>query len=137
MSKQPAPSDQAAFPPAAALPSEPMELDETQETGEGNDTDMRDAGTEVDVSRPHNTVPPRSATTTKAAPPPPSAKGKGKAKARDQGAEAHMAALQDVAKDPRHLAQGLEALGQETFNGKSLTDPIKSVTVRPSPPRLP
>ncbi|GAA5904430.1 hypothetical protein JCM8208_004192 [Rhodotorula glutinis] len=132
-SKQPAPSDQAAFPPAATLPSEPMELDETAETGEGNDTDMRDAEPDVDVSRAHNTVPPRS-TETKAnqpaAPPPPatSAKGKGKGKARDHGGDGPMAALQDVAKDPRHLAQGLEALGQDTFNGKSLTDPIKSVT---------
>ena len=41
-----------------------------------------------------------------------------------------MKSMQDVGGDPRHLADGLEALGQENYKGKALTDPIKSVTVR-------
>ncbi|GAA6054796.1 hypothetical protein JCM3770_007439 [Rhodotorula araucariae] len=105
------PSAAAAFPPATTLPSEPMELDETTESGEG-DTDIRYALPDVDTSRPRNQVPPRSN---------PSLKGK----ARDNHA---LAPLQDVASDPHHLAQGLQALAQDTFKGKSLTDPVKSVT---------
>ncbi|GAA6005244.1 DNA-directed RNA polymerase III core subunit RET1 [Rhodotorula paludigena] len=113
----------AHLPPAATLPSEPMDLDETQETGDG-DTDMLDPAvphTELDVSRPRNDVPPRAAAASKRAS---AAKGKGKERARD----GEFAPLQDVGKDARHLADGLEALGQDSFKGKSLTDPVKSVT---------
>ncbi|BGP51529.1 DNA-directed RNA polymerase III complex subunit Rpc2 [Rhodotorula kratochvilovae] len=117
-SPSPPPSNAAAFPPATTLPTEPMELDETAETGEGDADDARNARPEVDTSRPRNAVPSRATA---------AAKGKGKGKARDDTGGS-MAALQDVAKDAHHLAQGLEALGQETFNGKSLTDPVKSVT---------
>ncbi|GAA5858605.1 hypothetical protein JCM8547_001387 [Rhodosporidiobolus lusitaniae] len=137
----------AALPPAKALPTEPMDLDETEETGEG-DTEMVDSSSAVIADAPKaedvgakpaagkkspaqggkgkkkavdeveelDEEPPTKRTT----------RGKGKEKEREQGGE--MKAVQDVAKDARHLAEGLEAMGQDGWKGKALTDPVKSVT---------
>ncbi|BGP27572.1 DNA-directed RNA polymerase III subunit RPC2 [Rhodotorula toruloides] len=117
-------SAETGFPPAKALPSEPMDLDETQETGEG-DTEMVDyapAGPLVgadDGVKVSARVEAASAIASR------TAKGKGKAKVQERG---EMASMQDVGKDARHLADGLEVLGQDMYKGKSLSDPIKSVT---------
>ncbi|GAA6011488.1 hypothetical protein JCM10207_002636 [Rhodosporidiobolus poonsookiae] len=119
----------AAFPSAKTLPSEPMELDETAETGEG-DTEMLDAppadapAAEDVGAKPAR--PARAAKSAAATAGESKAKGKGKGKAREMDGE--MRAAQDVAKDARHLAEGLEAMGQENWKGKALTDPVKSVT---------
>lgn len=117
-------SAETGLPPAKALPSEPMDLDETQETGEG-DTEMVDyapAGPLVgDDDGVKVSARVEAETASRAA------KGKGKAKVQERG---EMASMQDVGKDARHLVDGLEALGQDMYKGKSLSDPIKSVTVR-------
>ncbi|GAA5839047.1 hypothetical protein JCM11251_007861 [Rhodosporidiobolus azoricus] len=111
-------------PPAVALPTEPMDLDETEETGEG-DVDMVDAvpaqaptREEVGAKKGKPAAEARKAAAA-------GGKGKGKGKAGESG---EMSAAQDVAKDARHLADGLEAMGQENWKGKALTDPVKSVT---------
>lgn len=118
------------FPPAKALPTEPMDLDETQETGEG-DTEML----EVEGVGGKGILP-----VEPEAPPSKHAdevngrkRDKGKERERPEparGTAGEMKSMQDVGGDPRHLADGLEALGQENYKGKALTDPIKSVTVR-------
>ncbi|GAA6041926.1 hypothetical protein JCM8097_000226 [Rhodosporidiobolus ruineniae] len=114
----------ALFPPAVTLPTEPMELDETAETGEG-DVDMLDApAADAPIAEQVGAKPARGG--RKPASPAKGAKGKGKGKADER--EGEMSAAQDVAKDARHLAEGLEAMGQESWKGKSLTDPVKSVT---------
>ncbi|GAA5973592.1 hypothetical protein JCM11641_007140 [Rhodosporidiobolus odoratus] len=121
---------QDAFPPATALPTEPMDLDETEETGDG-DTEMLQAPPAVDAP-PSTKRPSKVAAAAKKAEKVEAAevenpvKGKGKGKSREEAGE--MKAAQNVAKDAKHLAQGLEAMGQENWKGKGLTDPVKSVT---------
>ncbi|BGP19947.1 hypothetical protein JCM10213_006723 [Rhodosporidiobolus nylandii] len=124
-----------AFPPAEALATEPMDLDETQEDGEQHGEEDRDAAmADAPQAKDVGAKPGKPAARARAAaaekkkeePAKAPAGGKGKGKAKDQGGE--MRAAQDVAKDARHLAEGLEAMGQETWKGKALTDPVKSVT---------
>jgi DNA-directed RNA polymerase III subunit RPC2 len=138
------------MPPAKALPTEPMDLDETVEEGTG-DTEMLDsdkngarkveaevtdevvgeeheegkATTEVKKasanggsSKEKTTKPSSSKSKPKADP-----KGKGKGKAIEK--EEEMTNGQSA----KEIEMGLEAMGQETYKGKSLTDPVKSVAV--------
>lgn len=118
------------FPPAKALPTEPMDLDETQETGEG-DTEMLEVeGVGGKGILPVEPEAPPSQHTDEV-----NGRKRDKGKERERlpparGTAGEMKSMQDVGGDPRHLADGLEALGQENYKGKALTDPIKSVTVR-------
>ncbi|GAA5896402.1 hypothetical protein JCM5296_002722 [Sporobolomyces johnsonii] len=126
------------FPPAKALPTEPMDLDETEEDGTG-DTEMVDAdpdaaaGLKDEVMQggkaSEATVDPKKASASavgeeersrgKGASDP---KGKGKASDKD----GEMQSRQSV-KDLGVVADGIEAMGQENWKGKALTDPVKSV----------
>lgn len=126
-------SSEHLFPPAKSLPTEPMDLDETQETGEG-DTEMLEVegvgGQGILPVEPE--APPHFRPADEA-----NGRSRDKGKERERpvparGTAGEMKSMQDVGRDPRHVAEGLEALGQEMYKGKGLTDPIKSVTVRSS-----
>ncbi|GAA5989823.1 hypothetical protein JCM10908_002335 [Rhodotorula pacifica] len=127
---------QDLFPPAKSLPTEPMDLDETQETGEG-DTEMLDVegaqGGKGILPVEPEAVPSKSSKPVVDASTTANGRKREKGKERERplpprGAAGEMQSMQDVGRDPRHLAEGLEALGQENYKGKALTDPIKSVT---------
>jgi len=135
------------MPPAKALPTEPMDLDETQEEGTG-DTEMldnapparkngkvvaqvKDEVMEGEEDEGKATTDPKKASAStngkgkkevkskaKADP-----KGKGKGKAVER--EDEMMNGQSA----KEVNAGLEALGQENFKGKSLTDPVNTVAV--------
>lgn len=130
------------MPPAKALPTEPMDLDETVEEGTGDtemingddpvQADVKDqvmdgeqdegkATTDVKKASVNGTKKERSTKTTSK--PKSDPKGKGKAKAIDK--EGEMTNGQSA----KEIEAGLEAMGQETYKGKSLTDPVKSVAV--------
>jgi DNA-directed RNA polymerase III subunit RPC2 len=105
------------FPPAVALPSEPMDLDETQEDGHG-DTEMADPvegkGTREDGEMRYL---PEDKPVKK------SVVDKGKGKAREGG---EMKGLQNVG-DLQALGDGMEGMGEQVWKGKGLTDSIKAV----------
>lgn len=133
------------MPPAKALPTEPMDLDETVEEGTG-DTEMVDADkngarkveaevkdqimdgegekeegkatTEVKKASANGSKTTKGSSKSKADP-----KGKGKGKAIEK--EGEMTNGQSA----KEIEMGLEAMGEETYKGKSLTDPVKSVAV--------
>lgn len=124
------------FPPAKALPSEPMDLDETQEDGEGDTEMLVTEGAQGGKGvLPVEPGPENGAE----AGPEPNGRKREKGKERERpvpatgaakrAAAGEMQSMQDVGKDPAHLADGLEALGQQNYKGKAMTDPIKSVTV--------
>ncbi|KAM0786053.1 DNA-directed RNA polymerase III subunit [Microbotryomycetes sp. NB124-2] len=102
-------------PPATALPTEPMDLDETQETGEG-DTEMADVidGPSGPKDKPRFVAENELPLSSKL-------KGKQKATATDE-----MKSLQNVT-DLESLHQGMAGMGNQTFKGKGLTDGIKAV----------
>jgi len=141
------------MPPAKALPTEPMDLDETQEEGTG-DTEMvdgakgkngsvvaqvkdevMDGGAEQDEGKATTDPKKASASTngkgskkegkSKAAKSDPKGKGKGKAIEREDEMMNGQSA--------KEVNAGLEALGQENFKGKSLTDPVNTVAVSQCP----
>ncbi|KAM0750249.1 beta and beta-prime subunits of DNA dependent RNA-polymerase [Meredithblackwellia eburnea MCA 4105] len=107
VSRSQTPVASTSAPTVAALPTEPMDLDETQETGDG-DTEMADL-VEGDDG-------PQLGKAPIAADP----KGKGK------GKDVEMKALQNVA-DLKMLGAGMEGMGDKVWKGKGLTDSIKSV----------
>ncbi|GAA5931078.1 DNA-directed RNA polymerase III core subunit RET1 [Sporobolomyces koalae] len=125
------------LPSAKALPTEPMDLDETQEEGTG-DTEMVDgmqsvqAEVKAEVFEPETdegkaTTEPKKASANGAGkkertkPVRSDPKGKGKGKAIEK--EGEMTNGQSA----KEINAGLEAMGQETYKGKSLTDPVKNV----------
>lgn len=108
----------STLPPAASLPTEPMELDGIDETGEG-DTEMADSvegsGHVVDGERLFMDQVDGGG------------KGKGKGKALEDDME--MKSLQNV-KDLGVLGPGMEGMADPVWKGKALTDSIKNVSVR-------
>ncbi|GAA6062808.1 hypothetical protein JCM10212_006169 [Sporobolomyces blumeae] len=131
------------MPPAKALPTEPMDLDETVEEGTG-DTEMIDGAQDgvvdagvrdevmdgeadegkatTDAKRASASGDKAVRTNGKKAQKKPDAKGKGKAIEKDD----EMMNGQNV-KDVDQFP-GMEGMDAEVYKGKGLTDPIKNVT---------
>lgn len=112
--------------PAKALPTEPMDLDETQEEGTG-DTEMADAfAGPVKHDEEGNPIFPEVEQVRAEF----SAQQKGKARAKPViEKEGIMQGLQNVG-NLKSLGDGMEGMGEQTWKGKGLTDPIKTIEVR-------
>ncbi|SGY19941.1 BQ5605_C017g08396 [Microbotryum silenes-dioicae] len=135
-------TDAAGFPAAVALPTEPMDLDETVEEGTG-DTEMADpvegpTVTDENDEKVYPTASTETAETAAAAAAAAAAagsdsarfKGKAKAKAKELFPESssgpEMKGMQNVG-DLQTLGDGLQAMGKQVWKGKNLADPIKAV----------